>query len=288
MGDLPSMTGTIPDTIASLVSLKELELGEAAFTGSLTSDMFDGMTTLETLRVFDLPNLTLPNGTIPAAIWNLDTLTTFEFSKMGVSGNLPSLVAKLSNLETLVLSDNGFSGPLPNDILNLTSLQTLDIGGNMFSGNISDELWQFFRETDDRTMEEGMTVDILPNDFSGTVHSCVDGDTLSDLYGTETLTWQLGRPSASPTESPSASPTQSPTHSPSQSPITSSPTQSPVTSSPTTSPTSSPVTDAPSSSPVTGGPTASPTTVTLSPAAKLRIPFTLLSVLSLFLSFLLP
>merc|ERR1712232_486909 len=280
MGDLPSMTGTIPDTIASLVSLKELELGEAAFTGSLTSEMFDGMATLETLRVFDLPNLTLPNGTIPAAIWNLDTLTTFEFSKMGVSGNLPSLVAKLSNLETLVLSDNGFSGPLPNDILNLTSLQTLDIGGNMFSGNISDELWQFFCETDDRTMEEGMTVDILPNDFSGTVHSCVDGDTLSDLYGTETLTWQLGRPSASPTESPSASPTQSP--------VTSSPSQSPVTSSPTTSPTSSPVTDAPSSSPVTGGPTASPTTVTLSPAAKLRIPFTLLSVLSLFLSFLLP
>merc|ERR1712232_958263 len=285
-------TGTIPDSVAGNGQLTHLTIGNMALNGTISSTFFEGFSSLKTLIIYDLDNLTLANGTIPSSIFDLHTLTHLEITGMvSLNSTIPTEIGLLSNLNVLKLKNNNHSGPIPAEIVNLTALHSLDLGDNSLSGDISDDIWQFLCDSDDRSIWPAHKIRIVPNDFTSPVHSCVDHNTLPKFNGFHNITG-LGYPTTSPTMFPTASPTTTaPTMSPTNatvnvtsaptvaSNVTSNSTSAPTvasnttTNAPTMGPTMSPVTPAPTkspvtpapTSPVTGTPTASPTAVTLSP-----------------------
>merc|ERR1712232_20965 len=279
-------TGTIPDSVAGNGQLTHLTIGNMALNGTISSTFFEGFSSPKTLIIYDLDNLTFANGTIPSSIFDLHTLTHLEITGMvSLNSTIPTEIGLLSNLNVLRLKNNNHFGPIPAEIVNLTALHSLDLGDNSLSGDISDDIWQFLCDSDDRSIWPAHKIRIVPNDFTSPVHSCVDHNTLPKFHGFHNITG-LGYPTTSPTMFPTTSPSLSPSVSPSVSPTTSAPTMSPTnatvnsTSAPTvaSNATSNSTTTAPTKSPVTGTPTASPTAVTLSPAVTPQFSLALLSM----------
>jgi len=265
------LTGGIPD-LTVLASLTHLTIADVPLNGTIDSSLFTSFPWLRHLNLSGLKNMAFANGTIPSSIFDRTQLTHLEISRNpSLNTTIPTEIESLVNLEVLKLRYDNLYGSIPIHIVNLTALHTLDLGNNRLSGDISNQLWQFLCDADDRSTDSEDTIRIVPNDFTSPVHSCVDEDTLPKFYGLHNITG-LDRPTFSPTISPTSNPSASPTLSPTSSPITSAPTdaptQSPTMAPVTSAPTESPVTSAPTESPVTSAPTMSPTAVTLSPAVK--------------------
>ena len=80
------------------------------------------------------------NGTIPAEIGNLTSLTELELSFNLLSGTIPAEIGNLTSLTELELYSNQLSGTIPAEIGNLTSLTELELYSNLLSGTIPAEI----------------------------------------------------------------------------------------------------------------------------------------------------
>ena len=69
------------------------------------------------------------DGTLPAALGDLDALETLDLSNNELSGSLPTEFAELTALTSLTLTlSRALSGPLPDGLRELASLATVEIG----------------------------------------------------------------------------------------------------------------------------------------------------------------
>ncbi|KAF2320625.1 hypothetical protein GH714_029195 [Hevea brasiliensis] len=116
------LTGSIPDNLGKLPSLKQL----------LYPFIFGNLSSLEGLRL----GFNSLSGPIPQALGNLSNLRTMYLSQNNLSGNLPPELGSLSRLQYLSVGSNRLIGELPKEYANLTSLVTFTIGGNSFTGRI--------------------------------------------------------------------------------------------------------------------------------------------------------
>ncbi|ERN14804.1 hypothetical protein AMTR_s00032p00079260 [Amborella trichopoda] len=150
-----SVSGSIPEEIANLSFLTNLNLAEnhltgplPAFIGNLTSmqylsfaaNMLSGTIPKELGNLRDLLSLRFSSnnfsGVLPPDLGNLVKLEQIYIDSAGVSGEIPSTLSKLQNLKYVWASDNGFPGKIPDFIGNWTNLQTLKLQGNSFEGPI--------------------------------------------------------------------------------------------------------------------------------------------------------
>ena len=76
------------------------------------------------------------NGTIPAAIGDLENLEDLHLWVNSLSGSLPAEIGDLANLTSLDLGENSLSGSIPSQLGNATNLEFLDIWNNSLSGSI--------------------------------------------------------------------------------------------------------------------------------------------------------
>ncbi|CAN6853323.1 unnamed protein product [Brassica oleracea] len=102
-------TGSIPESLGTLISLSDMSLNDNKLSGEL-----------------------------PDVFQNLVGLINLDISANNLSGTLPSSMESLSALTTLHVQNNQISGTL--DVLQVLPLQDLNIENNLFSGPIPEKL----------------------------------------------------------------------------------------------------------------------------------------------------
>ena len=144
--DKNSISGSIPTQLGNLSQLEDLRLHENLLSGSIPSSL-GNLTRLSNLGLSS-NNLT---GTIPLNLYDCRKLTFLELKNNGFTGSISTDIYKLSKLQILNLKNNKFTGPIPSQIGNLTDLVFLELGNcyddercgsneNAFTGAIPSEI----------------------------------------------------------------------------------------------------------------------------------------------------
>ncbi|KAI9136429.1 hypothetical protein BKA69DRAFT_1104304 [Paraphysoderma sedebokerense] len=130
------LIGSIPNEIASLTGLVELNMFQNSLTGTIPSDI-TSLTNLKNIA-FGINSL---SGTIPEAIGRMKQLTAFIIDKNQVSGTIPPAIQSLTSLQLLNLGVNSLSGSIPKEIGGCKALQTAFMWSNQLSGQLPLELY---------------------------------------------------------------------------------------------------------------------------------------------------
>ncbi|KOM28051.1 hypothetical protein LR48_Vigan492s001500 [Vigna angularis] len=150
------ISGTLPNTLKLLPSLKRLYLDNNKLNGTISEDlrfpseleelslmsnslkgseqMFTNME-LSLLKSIDLSNNQL-SGEIPKEIEGLFGLVSLNLSRNQLKGKIPSNVGELTSLEFLDLSRNQLVGSIPSSLALIDRLTMLDLSHNYLSGKI--------------------------------------------------------------------------------------------------------------------------------------------------------
>ena len=137
------LTGPIPPELASLSSLERLDLGHNHLTGPIPPEL--GI--LTSLSLLNLHNNHL-SGPIPPEIGNLSSLQHLFLGSNALSGPIPPELGNLAELSSLALFSNDLSGPIPPELGGLSSLSWLNLRDNRFTGPIPHSFLQLRRLRD--------------------------------------------------------------------------------------------------------------------------------------------
>ncbi|RDX90259.1 Leucine-rich repeat receptor-like tyrosine-protein kinase PXC3, partial [Mucuna pruriens] len=129
--DNNSLTGLIPDGLASCRNLALLNLAQNQLIGALPP-LLGNLGNLQVLKL----QLNKLNGTIPTQIGQLHKLSILNLSCNSLGGPIPSEISNLSNLNFLYLQSNNLNGSMPTSIGNLKYLLDLQLGQNQLIGMI--------------------------------------------------------------------------------------------------------------------------------------------------------
>jgi hypothetical protein len=132
-------TGTFPNnrlptSLFTMESLEELTITSTSFTGSIPNTI-DKMTSLKSLQIRNNRNLT---NSIPDSI-SKTSLISFVYGFQGLDGVIPDFIGNSpslqQSLETLDLNSNRLTGTIPDSLMNLTKLKSLHLGSNFLTGD---------------------------------------------------------------------------------------------------------------------------------------------------------
>ena len=138
------LSGSLPDSLMALAHVREVNLSNNAFVGSIPSEGVVDARALVSLRVFDVSRNKL-NGSFPAALASLATLRVLDVSRNALTGSLPAddQLASLRWLTKLDVSRNDMEGPIPDSLGKLArgNLRFLDLSANRFNGALPNDLF---------------------------------------------------------------------------------------------------------------------------------------------------
>ncbi|KAJ9693307.1 hypothetical protein PVL29_012175 [Vitis rotundifolia] len=130
------ITGTIPNSIGHITSLRVVDFSRNNLTGSIPSTINNCFR----LIVLDLGNNNL-SGKIPKSLGQLQWLESLHLNHNKLSRELPSSFQNLSRLELLDLSYNQLSGKVPSWIgTAFINLVILNLRSNVFFGRLPSQL----------------------------------------------------------------------------------------------------------------------------------------------------
>ncbi|KAK4393583.1 putative LRR receptor-like serine/threonine-protein kinase [Sesamum angolense] len=131
-----SISGSIPEEIASLVGLNTLILAENLFTGNIPTSIG----TLPNLQELSLGENHL-TGEIPSSLGNLTQLLELYLFNNSLEGSLPSTLSNLKRLQDARFCHNRLNGTIPPEFISLRSLTiTLNLSHNSFIGPLPAEV----------------------------------------------------------------------------------------------------------------------------------------------------
>lgn len=128
------ITGTFPK-FRNLPFLEDIFLFDNHFTGSLSEDAFDEITTASIRRLYLQQNLFI--GTLPSWIYKMKNLVDLELHHNQFSGTLSQSIINLKELHTLYLQNNQFHGNIPSNFSQLSKLSSFYLDYNFFTGVIT-------------------------------------------------------------------------------------------------------------------------------------------------------
>ncbi|KAJ4968901.1 hypothetical protein NE237_015602 [Protea cynaroides] len=133
------LSGTLPDDIYGIKSLKQLSLPSNNITGNINGT--NQIVSLTNLTDLDL-SFNEVTGMLPQDIGKLTKLEQLDLYRNNLTGSLPSSLMNCINLQLLNLRENQFEGELTAiDFSKLVQLNTLDLGGNSFTGILPESLY---------------------------------------------------------------------------------------------------------------------------------------------------
>ncbi|KAK4481169.1 hypothetical protein RD792_012050 [Penstemon davidsonii] len=150
------MYGQLPSCFGSLISLRDLYLGDNAFNSIpttfwsneriqkiyLDNNFFEGPVCSEIGNMKNVIEISLSgnqlSGSIPSSIELLQSLTYLNLSNNKLDGKIPQFFATLKALEYLDISQNSLSGSIPQSLENLAYLHYFNVSFNELSGEIPD------------------------------------------------------------------------------------------------------------------------------------------------------
>lgn len=130
-----NLVGSIPSSLGTLSSLKELFLNHNQLSSAIPPEMAN----LQNLEKLYLHHNQL-TGNIPSEIGNLSHLQHLILTANQLDGNLPSALGNLQNIELLYISSNQIEGEIPPELGDLNTLEQLLLLDNHLSGTIPIEL----------------------------------------------------------------------------------------------------------------------------------------------------
>jgi hypothetical protein len=130
-----NMTGTVPQSLNALRSLRELHLAENSLSGSLPE--LDDLTQLRALHL-DGNGFSGPLGNLLRSLAK-SNIRRLGLSRNALTGHLPGgSLEKLKSLEALRLGGNQLDGPFPAaSLAKLPNLTNVSVWGNNFEGDAS-------------------------------------------------------------------------------------------------------------------------------------------------------
>lgn len=127
-----ALSGTLPDSLGSLLNLRTLLLGKNLLTGTIPSSL----SALIGLSYLLLEENQLV-GTIPSDLGRLTNLTILSLFSNHLSGSIPSSVCYVKTLQVLAVANNALTGTIPESIgTHDTILQVLAVSENALTGSI--------------------------------------------------------------------------------------------------------------------------------------------------------
>jgi Leucine-rich repeat (LRR) protein len=102
-----NLTGTLPNNLGNLMSLKTLNF--------MANQL---------------------HGALPTSLQQLTNLTTLSVYHNSFKETFPTFITHMQSLQLLHLGNNFFYGPIPNNISHLTQLRDLDLRNNQFTGTL--------------------------------------------------------------------------------------------------------------------------------------------------------
>ncbi|XP_015900279.4 receptor-like protein EIX2 [Ziziphus jujuba] len=127
------LSGTLPNCWSSLDSLAVLNL---AHNYNLSGKLPTSIGSLLSIQALHLGNNNFTGG-LPSSWKNCSSLVAFDVAENNLRGTIPSWIGEsLTELAILVLRSNHFSGSIPLNICHLQSLQLLDLSVNHISGSL--------------------------------------------------------------------------------------------------------------------------------------------------------
>ncbi|KAH7522750.1 hypothetical protein FEM48_Zijuj07G0171600 [Ziziphus jujuba var. spinosa] len=127
------LSGTLPDCWSSLDSLAVLNL---AHNYNLSGKLPTSIGSMLSIQTLHLGNNNFRGG-LPSSWKNCPRLVAFDVGENNLSGSIPSWIEEsLTKLSILVLRSNHFNGNIPSNICHLQSLQVLDLSMNNISGSL--------------------------------------------------------------------------------------------------------------------------------------------------------
>ena len=125
------LSGTLPDSLGSLDSLRTLYLADNFITGGMPASIGE-LTSLRTLSLWS----NALSGSIPASLGQLVHLRDLLLFDNNFSGPIPESVGGLIALDRLWLDFNTLEGPIPASLANLTQLTEFFLDANKLSGQL--------------------------------------------------------------------------------------------------------------------------------------------------------
>ncbi|ONK58306.1 uncharacterized protein A4U43_C09F10810 [Asparagus officinalis] len=130
-----SLSGPVPEGIASVHNLKVIHLNGNRFAGPIPI----GIGLCPHLYSVDLSR-NMFDGAIPYTMRSLFSLSFLSLSMNKFSGHLPSWIGNLSSLKHLDLSGNKLVGPMPDSLKGLKDLNNLSLENNFLTGIIPESI----------------------------------------------------------------------------------------------------------------------------------------------------
>lgn len=140
LATMPSLSGSLPDEICMLTSLKRLCICRCGIRGQIPNKIGD-LTELEELQLFG-NNF---SGAIPLSmskLVNLRLLSLGEYTggNQFASCPLPDSLSNLTQLEALFMANCNVRGPIPFWIGNFKCLRQLDLQRNQLTGPLPESI----------------------------------------------------------------------------------------------------------------------------------------------------
>ncbi|XP_073011415.1 phytosulfokine receptor 1-like [Typha latifolia] len=135
--DMNYLTGSLPNDLFKLSTLKLLNLQENLLSGAMSTSISN----LSNLVHIDL-SLNYFSGLVPDIFGSLNKLEYFSAASNKLYGVLPASLSNCSTLTVLSLRNNSLSGEINLNCTSLARLNNLDLGTNIFTGPIPSNLPQ--------------------------------------------------------------------------------------------------------------------------------------------------
>ncbi|OAO96849.1 hypothetical protein AXX17_AT4G15870 [Arabidopsis thaliana] len=142
-----------PRDSVSFPKLRIFDISENHFNGVLSSDYFDGWTTMLSVVVDFVVEVYILGRSYPKSVdltnkglkmelvgSGFKIYKTIDVSGNRLEGDIPESISLLKELIVLNMSNNAFTGHIPPSLSNLSNLQSLDLSQNRLSGSIPPEL----------------------------------------------------------------------------------------------------------------------------------------------------
>ncbi|CAL5089344.1 unnamed protein product [Urochloa decumbens] len=131
-----TLTSVIPSNISHCISLRAMYIySNKGVQGSIPAEIGN----MPSLSVLALPNNSI-TGTIPSSLGNLSRLTVLSLAANYLEGSIPSGIGNNPLLGFIQLSLNNLSGSLPPSLYNMSSLYLLSVANNNLHGRLPSDL----------------------------------------------------------------------------------------------------------------------------------------------------
>ncbi|KMZ72800.1 putative LRR receptor-like serine/threonine-protein kinase [Zostera marina] len=159
-----SFSGSLPESIAELSTIKTLRLRQNKIVGEIT--MIGELSSLVTL---DLEHNRF-TGSIPESIGNLRNLSAFIITNNSFSGEIPDCFGNFSKMVELHMGENEFTGNIPSSFVAMEKLDVLDLSHNKLTGAVPKGLLGISTIANFLNISHNNLVGFLPDDVGSLIN----------------------------------------------------------------------------------------------------------------------